>query len=139
MDLASLKRSLGSVEGEQLRAFPTSNLTCCLNDIFKNITHDFFMTNRKILHSLVTFKFWSKVIGEPIFNSQLCDGIYGKFSEFKNSTGKFTALSWSTRVLIDLNEIVFPSNSCWILKIISSTSIFFDAKLNRSHSHAWLG
>lgn len=57
------------------------------------------------------------MISEPIFNGKLCDGIPGKSSEFKNSTGKLTALSEPTTVLIVLNDILLADNGCCNLKL----------------------
>lgn len=65
----------------------------------------FLMINSVTLHSLEEFKFWSKMIGQPIFTHKLCGGVRGKSSEFKNSTEKLTALSGSKIVSIDLNDI----------------------------------
>jgi len=74
------------------------------------------------------------MIGEIIFNRKLCDDISGKSSEFKNSAGKLTASSGSTTVLINLSGISLPGNTrnCYNLKLITSTSIFFAAKMARS-------
>lgn len=53
------------------------------------------MTNHVPLHSLGVFEFQIIIIGEPIFNYKLCDGIPGKSSKFKNLKKKLTTSSGS--------------------------------------------
>lgn len=38
-----------------------------------------------LLQNLSRFKFWSKMIGRPIFKLKLCDGGSGHFNDFNNA------------------------------------------------------
>lgn len=83
------------------------------------------MTNHLPLHSLGVLLV---IIGEPICNRKLCDGIPKKFSKFKNRQKSWLLRQDLTTVLIDLNNISLSRNEFCILKLIALNLIYLGPK-----------